>query len=71
MNTLFAAKSVARMATMPSFSRGFATGTAKWFNMTKGFGFITPDDGNQPDGEFCCFFDKMLDTIVKKCIFSQ
>jgi len=24
-----------------------ATGTVKWFNATKGFGFITPEDGSK------------------------
>jgi cold shock protein len=38
---------VARHALVRALEKKMATGTVKWFNGQKGFGFIQPDDGSK------------------------
>jgi hypothetical protein len=43
----FARSSAAQVAAKGVFSRSMATGTVKWFNITKGYGFIARNDDKE------------------------
>jgi len=46
-----------------------ATGTVKWFNDAKGFGFITPDSGS--DGDLFAHFSAIMGTGFKSLAENQ